>query len=48
MGFFVYNILLDSGYKNTHRIVREKNKIMVFMDGWSIEEKKDFFINAIP
>jgi len=35
-------------YKNTHRIVREKNKKMVFMDGWSIEEKRDFFINAIP
>jgi len=35
-------------YNTTHRIVREKNKKMVFMDGWSIEEKKDFFINAIP
>ncbi len=35
-------------YKTTHRIVREKNKKMVFMDGWSIEEKRDFFINAIP
>ena len=35
-------------YNTTHRIVREKNKKMVFMDGWSIEEKRDFFINAIP
>ena len=35
-------------YKTTHRIVREKNKEMVYMDGWSIEEKRDFFINAIP
>ena len=35
-------------YKNTHRIVREKNQKLVYMDGWSIEEKKDFFINAIP
>jgi len=35
-------------YKTTHRIVREKNKKMVYMDGWSIEEKRDFFINAIP
>jgi len=35
-------------YKRTHRIVREKNQKMVFMDGWSIEEKRDFFINAIP
>ena len=35
-------------YNTTHRIVREKNKIMVFMDEWSIEEKRDFFINAIP
>ena len=35
-------------YKTTHRIVREKNKKMVFMDGWSIEEKRNFFINAIP
>ena len=35
-------------YNTTHRIVGEKNKKMVFMDGWSIEEKKDFFINAIP
>ena len=35
-------------YNTTHRIVGEKNKKMVFMDGWSIEEKRDFFINAIP
>jgi len=35
-------------YNTTHRIVREKNKKMVYMDGWSIEEKRDFFINAIP
>jgi len=35
-------------YNTTHRIVREKNKKMVSMDGWSIEEKRDFFINAIP
>ena len=35
-------------YKTTHRIVREKNQKMVYMDGWSIEEKRDFFINAIP
>ena len=35
-------------YKTTHRIVREKNKEMVYMDGWRIEEKRDFFINAIP
>ena len=35
-------------YNTTHRIVREKNKKMVFMDGWSIGEKRDFFINAIP
>ena len=35
-------------YKRTHRIVREKNQKMVYMDGWSIEEKRDFFINAIP
>ena len=35
-------------YNTTHRIVREKNKKMVFMDGWSIEEKRNFFINAIP
>ena len=35
-------------YKNTHRIVREKNQKLAYMDGWSIEEKKDFFINAIP
>ena len=33
-------------YKTTHRIVREKNKKLVYMDGWSIEEKRDFFINA--
>ena len=35
-------------YKTTHRIVREKNPKMVYMAGWSIEEKRDFFINAIP
>ena len=35
-------------YKTTHRIVREKNQKLVYMDGWSIEEKRDFFINAIP
>ncbi len=35
-------------YKTTHRIVREKNQKMVYMDGWSIEEKRDFFINAKP
>ena len=35
-------------YKRTHRIVREKNQKMVYMDGWSIGEKRDFFINAIP
>jgi len=35
-------------YNTTHRIVGEKNKKMVFMDGWSFEEKRDFFINAIP
>ena len=35
-------------YNTTHRIVREKNQKMVYMDGWSIEEKRDFFINAIP
>ena len=35
-------------YNTTHRIVGEKNKKMVFMDGWSIEEKRNFFINAIP
>ena len=35
-------------YKTTHRILREKNKKMVYMDRWSIEEKRDFFINTIP
>ena len=35
-------------YKTTHRIVREKNQKLVYMDGWSIKEKRDFFINAIP
>ena len=35
-------------YNTTHRIVREKNQKIVYMDGWSIEEKRDFFINAIP
>ena len=35
-------------YNTTHRIVREKNKKLVYMEGWSIEEKRDFFINAIP
>ena len=35
-------------YNTTHRIVREKNQKMVYMDGWSIEEKRDFFIKAIP
>ena len=35
-------------YKTTHRFVREKHQKMVSMDGWSIEEKRDFFINAIP
>ena len=35
-------------YNTTHRIVREKNQKLVNMDGWSIEEKKDFFIKAIP
>ena len=39
-GIFAYNI--------THRIVREKNQKMVYMDGWSVGEKRDFFINAIP
>ena len=33
-------------YKTTHRIVREKNQKIVYMDGWSIGDKKDFFINA--
>ena len=33
-------------YNTTHRIVREKNQKMVYMDGWSIEEKRDFFIKA--
>ena len=37
-GIFAYNI--------THRIVREKNQKIVYMDGWSIGDKKDFFINA--
>ena len=35
-------------YKRTHRIVREKNQKLVNMDGWSIEEKKEYFIKAIP
>ena len=35
-------------YNTTHRIVREKNQKMVYMEGWSFTEKKDFFINAIP
>jgi len=35
-------------YNTTHRIVREKNQKMVYMDGWIIGEKRDFFINAIP
>ena len=35
-------------YKTTHRIVREKHQKMVSMDGWSIEEKRDFFIKATP
>ena len=35
-------------YNTTYRIVREKNQKLVNMDGWSIEEKKDFFIKAIP
>ena len=35
-------------YNTTHRIVREKNQKLVNMDGWSIEEKNDFFIKAIP
>ena len=35
-------------YKTTHRIVREKNQKLVYMDGWSIAEKMDFFNNAIP
>ena len=35
-------------YNTTHRIVREKNQKLVYMDGWSIEEKSNFFINAIP
>ena len=35
-------------YKTTYRIVREKNQKMVYMNGWSIGEKRDFFINAIP
>ena len=39
-GIFAYNI--------THRIVREKNQKIVYMDGWSVGEKRDFFINAIP
>ena len=33
-------------YNTTHRIVREKNQKMVYMDGWSIGEKRDFFIKA--
>ena len=36
------------GYNTTHRIVREKNQKMVYMDGWTLQEKRDFFINAIP
>jgi len=35
-------------YNTTHRIVREKNQKLVYMDGWSIEEKREFFIKAIP
>ena len=35
-------------YNTTHRIVREKNQKLVNMDGWSIEEKKELFIKAIP
>ena len=35
-------------YNTTHRIVREKNQKLVNMDGWSIEEKRNFFIKAIP
>ena len=35
-------------YNTTHRIVREKNQKLVNMDGWSIEEKKEYFIKAIP
>ena len=35
-------------YNTTHRIVREKNQKMVYMEGWSFTEKKDCFINAIP
>ena len=33
-------------YNTTHRIVRKKNQKMVYMDGWSIGEKRDFFIKA--
>ena len=33
-------------YNTTHRIVREKNQKIVYMDGWSIGEKRDFFIKA--
>ena len=33
-------------YNTTHRIVREKNQKIVNMDGWSIGEKRDFFIKA--
>jgi len=33
-------------YKTTHRIVREKNQKIVYMDRWSIGEKRDFFIKA--
>jgi len=33
-------------YNTTHRIVREKNQKMVYMDGWSIAEKRDFFIKV--
>ena len=35
-------------YNTTHRIVREKNKKLVYMDGWSIQEKREFFLKAIP
>ena len=33
-------------YNTTHRIVREKNQKVVYMDGWSIGEKRDFFIKV--
>ena len=35
-------------YNTTQRIVREKNQNLANMDGWIIQEKKEFFIKAIP